>query len=249
MSVRPRLKKHQKALPTPNVGSYRLTPASTSSTQRSRRQQQHRALVLLPNGVKLTQNPALPRLPGQVGLHGDRPVDLQDFTSAAKESERPTTPPEGGYFDATEFISPSKHRTKRLRQWERWTTEILPLSIPAYLELQRSTQSLRKDAPINVQEQPCQCCLSPRKLMVLVIRFSSGSLNHIFLLVQAEFSYYRHRAHGALGLRLFKSSGSTDSQWAFSFFPNLSNSRRRDPSSGFCSTTFSSHSTESHCLV
>ena len=175
MSVRPRLKKSQRALPTPTVDSYRLTPVATSATGNARRQKQG-ALVLLPNGVTLTQNPALPRLPGQFGLRGDRPVNLEDFASAAEESERPVTPLEGGFIDATELLSPSKHHSKRLRQWERWTTEILPLSVPAYLELQRSTEFLRKEAVVNVQGQACQCCLSPRKLTVWVIRFSSTSV-------------------------------------------------------------------------
>lgn len=72
-SVRPRIRKRQQTLPAPTAASYRLTPLSTRQTQRSGSVQQ--ALVFLPNGKRLTQNPALPRLPGQVGLRGDRPVE------------------------------------------------------------------------------------------------------------------------------------------------------------------------------
>lgn len=175
MSVRPRLKKYQKTHPVTTAASYRLTPVATSAT-RSTRRREPGALLLMPNGVRLTQNPALPRLPGQVGLRGDRPVDIEDFASFAQEKEKPVSPSENGYFDSVDSLppSPSKHRLKRLRQWERWTTEILPTSVPAYLELQRSTELLRKEATVDVQGQACRCCLSPRKLTVWVIRFSSA---------------------------------------------------------------------------
>lgn len=183
MSVRPRLKKYQNNRSVPTASSYRLTPVVTSATRNSRRREQG-ALVLMPNGVRLTQNPALPRLPGQVGLRSNRPVDIEDFASFPQERERPVSPPENGYFDPVDYLpsSPSKHRLKRLRQWERWTTEILPISIPAYLELQRSTELLRKEATVNVQGQACQCCLRPRKLTIWVIRFSSASFSKVMYL-------------------------------------------------------------------
>lgn len=175
MSIRPRLKKYQKTRPVTTATSYRLTPVATSAT-RSTRRREPEALLLMPNGVKFTQNPALPQLPGQVGLRGDRPVDIEDFASFTQERERPVSPPENGYFDSVDLapLSPSKHRLKRLRQWERWTTEILPKSVPAYLELQRSTELLRKEAMVDVQGQACRCCPSPRKLKIWVIRFSSA---------------------------------------------------------------------------
>ncbi|KAE9405467.1 hypothetical protein BT96DRAFT_988503 [Gymnopus androsaceus JB14] len=139
MSVHPCLKKSQRALPTPTVDSYRLTPVATSATGNACRQKQG-ALVLLPNG--------------QVGLRGDHPVNLEDFASAAEESKRAVMPLEGGFFDTTELLSPSKHCSKRLWQWEHWTMEILPLSVPAYLELQRSTEFLQKEAAVNGYHLP-----------------------------------------------------------------------------------------------
>lgn len=171
MSVCPRLKKQQKQLPRLTAASYRLTPVVTSTAGRKRRNE---PLVLLPNGIALTQNPAIPRLPGQVGLHGDRPVTLEDFAHAAEQIEVPVSlTPEVEFVDAPDLASPSKHRTKRLRQWERWMTEILPSVISPYLELQRSTQSLRNEAVLNVEGRPCGCCQNSRKLTIWLIRFSS----------------------------------------------------------------------------
>ncbi|KAJ3831374.1 hypothetical protein F5878DRAFT_502469, partial [Lentinula raphanica] len=61
---------------------------------------------------------------------------------------------------------------KRLKQWERWTLEILPLIVPHYLDLQHRTRSLRETAALQVETQGCQCCQSPRKLTIWVVRFS-----------------------------------------------------------------------------
>lgn len=172
MSVRPRLKREQKHLPMPTAASYRLTPMVTPKGKGRKRGNE--ALVLLPNGITLTQNPAIPRLPGQVGFRGDRPVNLEDFALAAQESEMPVPPmSEVEFVETPDYTSPSKHRTKRLRQWERWTTEILPLIISPYLELQHSTQSLRNEAVLNIEGRACECCQNAQKLTIWLIRFSS----------------------------------------------------------------------------
>lgn len=66
------------------ASSYHLMLVITS---RKSCHQEQGALLLLPNGVRLTQNPALPWLLGQVGLRSNHPVDIEDFTSVAQEKE------------------------------------------------------------------------------------------------------------------------------------------------------------------
>ena len=177
MSVRPRLKKTPSLLPRPTATSYQLMPVNSRSNQR------RNALVVLSNGVELTQNPALPRLPGQIGLRGDCPIAWEDIDRVGPESRLPVAPSmESMIFGGPDIPSPSKHRAKRLKQWERWTTEILPELIQPYLELQRKTQSLREDATLDLVSHACECCASLRKLSISVIRFSSElSVQHVFI--------------------------------------------------------------------
>jgi hypothetical protein len=207
MSLRPRLKKiHQRPEPL-TAAAYRLIPVETPAT-RQRPKDHNNALVILPNGLTLTQNPALPRLPGQVGLRGERQVNLDDIALAEADSGAPLPPlGEQVYLDGPDLVSPSKHRAKRLRQWERWTTEILPLIIPSYIELQHQTLSLRLEAPLNVETQKCECCQTARKLSIWVIRFSSA-FSFLVPIVQYLIKYFlqcRSRANRALGFRMLES--------------------------------------------
>lgn len=175
MSLRPRLKKTQPRPPALTPAAYRLIPVETpTSRNRPKYHNHNNGLVILPNGVTLTQNPALPRLPGQIGLRGERPVDLDDIAwPGAESADRLPQLGEQIFFNGSEFGSPSKHRAKRLRQWERWTTEVLPLIIPSYIELLRRTRSLRDEAVTNVEGRKCECCQTARKLSIWVVRFSS----------------------------------------------------------------------------
>ncbi|KAF9060551.1 hypothetical protein BDP27DRAFT_1169169, partial [Rhodocollybia butyracea] len=61
---------------------------------------------------------------------------------------------------------------KQLKQWERWTSEIIPLLIPTYIELQCQTHSLRDEAATNLEMRKCECCQSTQKLSIWVYRFS-----------------------------------------------------------------------------
>lgn len=170
MSARPRLKKQRTVVPTPTTSLYRLVPITPG--KHSKRANGVR--VLLPNGVVMTQRGALPRLPGQVGFRGDLPVSLEDLQRAAEESQLPVAPYEDGFVvDVADLVSPSKHRAKRRRQWECWTTEILPLVLPHYLDFQRRTRSLRDEVLLDVERDSCACCRSSRKLTIWVIRFTS----------------------------------------------------------------------------
>lgn len=175
MSVRPHSKKHQPYLPWPTAQAYQFRPTEPSSTNKRQKQGEEPRLVL-PNGVILTQNIALPRLPGQVGIQGDRPVDLENVAFAEEENEMAIRPVTDGHVDIADFPSPSKHRAKRLKQWQTWTTEILPMAIAPYLEFLRRTRSMRNEATINVADEQCACCSRTRRLMVWVIWFSSVSL-------------------------------------------------------------------------
>ncbi|KAF9059886.1 hypothetical protein BDP27DRAFT_1430736 [Rhodocollybia butyracea] len=83
MSLLPLLKNPQRPPPL-TAEAYRLTLVQAPTTRkRSRRNHNHNELVILPNGRTLTQNPALPRLPGQIGLRGERPVNLEESAAPA----------------------------------------------------------------------------------------------------------------------------------------------------------------------
>lgn len=177
MSSRPRLKKRTTVVPTPTTASYRLVPILPGKG----RKRVNEVRVLLPNGIAMTQGPALPRLPGQVGFRGDLPVSLEGLQRAAEESQLPVTPLEGAFvFDVADFVSPSKHRSKRRRQWECWTTEMLPLVLPHYLEYQCKTRSLREEVSLDVEGDCCDCCLNSRKLTIWVIWFTSTLIQYPF---------------------------------------------------------------------
>lgn len=172
MSARPRLKKTRVVVPPLTAASYRLLPITPGKGRKRRNE----VRVLLPNGIAMTQRRALPRLPGQVGFQGDRSVSLEDLHRAAEDSQLPMAPCEDGdgfVVDVADLASPSKHCAKRRRQWECWTTEILPLILPHYLEFQRKTRSLRDEVLLDVQRDSCGCCQSSRKLTIWVIRFAS----------------------------------------------------------------------------
>lgn len=184
MSIRPRISKQRKTLPTPTAASYRLTPVVTSATTRRSHQQTNHARIIFPNGIAFTQNSSIPRLPRQVGLRSDRPIDPTNFPRASEDNQiPPPSPTETGFINVPELTSPSKHRTKRLKQWERWTTEVLPSVVSPYLELQHRTQSLRDEAGVHVVEQACECCRTSRKLNIWVIRFSSAFIILIYSLL------------------------------------------------------------------
>jgi hypothetical protein len=183
MSLRPRLKKNPSRTPATTAEAYRLRPVKKPNDRRQPKDYDN-GLVILPNGRKLTQNPALPRLPGQVGLRGERPVDFDDIARAGEDLAVPLPPlGEQVFFNGIDGGSPSKHRAKRLRQWERWTNEILPLIIPTYIELQRKSHSLRDEIVLDIEAGRCQCCQTARKLLIWVIR-SNSTFSCCILIIQ-----------------------------------------------------------------
>lgn len=179
MSSRPCLKKRTTVVTTPTTASYQLVPLLPGKGCK----QVNEVRVVLPNGITMTQEPALPRLPGQVGFRGDLPVSLEGLQHAAEKSHLPVTPMEGGFvFDVADFVSPSKHRNKRQRQWECWTTETLPLVLPHYLEYQQKTRSLRDEVTLDVEGDCCDCCLNSCKLTIWVIHFTSVLFQNPFFI-------------------------------------------------------------------
>ncbi|KAF9073004.1 hypothetical protein BDP27DRAFT_1216538, partial [Rhodocollybia butyracea] len=66
----------------------------------------------------------------------------------------------------------SKHRAKRLKQWELWTTKVLPMIIPSYLKLLCQTRSLQDEPVVNVESQKSKCCHTARKLSIWVMCFT-----------------------------------------------------------------------------
>ena len=173
-SIRPRLKNKAKAIPTLNAESYALRHTAQAAPTK-RRKKADEPLILLQHGNALTQDNGLPRLPGQVGLRSDRPLTEEDIAGAGQVTPVPLPPMAEEYLDAPDLLSPSKHRTKRLKQWQTWENEILPLLISPYLELLRHTESLREEVNMKGRRQQCHCCTGQdgRILKIWVVRFSS----------------------------------------------------------------------------
>ena len=169
MTSCPRLKKTTPSAPHISAASYRLSETVTGKRLASNAIPR----VVLPNGRSLTQNPSLPRIPGQSGLHADRPVDLDVISAGNTPQDMPSGPPAEGYFNAPDIPSPSKHRSKHLKQWQTRTEIVLPQLLQPYLEFQCKLRSLRDAILPYVETEGCRCCQHPRKLTIVVIRFSS----------------------------------------------------------------------------
>lgn len=175
MGTRPKLKKIPAPHPTPTGSSYRLRPIDATP---KRRKKADDPLIVLPNRRLLTQNPMLPRLPGQLGFTGDKPVTEEEISRAGEVNQIVNTNSlmHEAHRD-TEIPLPSKHRLKRLKQSLTWTSEVIPKLISPYLELQRKTQSLRHDGKLVLEGQRCECCPQSRLLKLWVVRFSSKSFD------------------------------------------------------------------------
>jgi hypothetical protein len=174
MPIRPKLKKVVIPLPAPSAQSYRLRPIQNPTARR--RKKPDVPLVVLPNGEMLTQTPGLPRLPGQVGFTGNRPVTLDDIIHAG---DVPNVAPvnelaQETYHDDSGLHSPSKHRLKRMKQSHVWNSEVIPSLVNTFLELQRKTLSLRNEPFLAVEKTRCQCCPQSRLLRISVVRFTSA---------------------------------------------------------------------------
>ncbi|KAJ3780706.1 hypothetical protein GGU10DRAFT_397699 [Lentinula aff. detonsa] len=61
-------------------------------------------------------------------------------------------------------MSPSKHRLKHEKTWQRWTREVIPSLIEHYYDFQRQTDSLHKDPKVSLQTDPCTCCQEFEKI-------------------------------------------------------------------------------------
>ncbi|KAJ7302004.1 hypothetical protein DFH08DRAFT_919019 [Mycena albidolilacea] len=72
--------------------------------------------------------------------------------------------------DRTPPPSPSKHGRKRVAQWQRWQTEVIPNLIPHYIDVLYESKSLRDLEKLVPQSTACNCMGHTRK--ITIIRFS-----------------------------------------------------------------------------
>lgn len=172
--IRPKLTKAAHSRPKLTTATYQLRRIKDPTTRRPRKADV--PLVMLPNGVRLTQHPGLPRLPGQVGFAGERPVTEDEIARAADDNH--LTNVESLLHDELplnelDLPGTSKHRQKRVKQSERWLTQVIPDLIQPYLQLQRKTQSLCEEPKLKLASERCSSCSQSRLLKIWVVRFTS----------------------------------------------------------------------------
>ncbi|KAL0566289.1 hypothetical protein V5O48_015730 [Marasmius crinis-equi] len=132
-------------------------------------------LVYLANGQALTQDPALPTKPGQIGV---REPPLVDLPLIANPTARAVNTNEANkdaevvgalWSESTDHWTP--HVSKRNKQAQRWTTTVLPRLILPYMELLWETDKLHLDS--NPKDWPCSCGgRGFRMLKIVVVRFA-----------------------------------------------------------------------------
>ena len=136
-------------------------------------------LVYLTLGETRTQQPCLPRLPGQVGFAGDRPQDGELRPAPVPDDVDDNLPhmfgpvdPDIGTVDDVPVTT--RHCRKRANQTARWTTEVIPRLILPYMEYMHQTLSLRNQG--DDLRPICVCNQRSRSLEITVVRFSSASI-------------------------------------------------------------------------
>ncbi|KAJ3764988.1 hypothetical protein FB446DRAFT_655870 [Lentinula raphanica] len=127
-----------------------------------------RTLAALPtfylaNGKKFTQKTRLPIPLGQVGLQ-ERHSELLTATTSRHSTEG------GGEVQVSAVPeAPTPHSRKRLAQFRRWVTEVIPKTIKPYMALLRETENLKND-PMPIARN-CACKNRTIELSVVIVRF------------------------------------------------------------------------------
>jgi hypothetical protein len=93
----------------------------------------------------------------------------------------PSTPMNAGeelapiYISSSASASPSKHGTKKAKQWSRWANQVIPGLLQPFLTLLRESASLWE---VPASYDSCDC--GARKLKVIGVYFES---KYIIILV------------------------------------------------------------------
>ncbi|KAG6806385.1 hypothetical protein H0H92_011534, partial [Tricholoma furcatifolium] len=148
--MRRRLNKKQLLSGPPPTPSY--TPSAGPSRPRVNvvKKKKLPALVFVSHGNSLLQNHYLP-----------------SRASSRPDPERPLSPVHDAPIDINPFLdlAPSRHRSKKEKQWERWRT-LLPSMVSHYMAFLRTSKSI--PCP---RQYSCTCGVSGRSIEVVVVRF------------------------------------------------------------------------------
>ncbi|KAF7343583.1 hypothetical protein MSAN_01978800 [Mycena sanguinolenta] len=139
-----------------------------------------RPQVLLNHGRTLTQA-RLPALLTQMGLDGPplNPAPSSDADPEPSDMDRKPSQFMAGVDEVadlswvrqTQSPDPGEYRRKRVSQWRRWQTEVLPVLLPLYARLLHETKSLRHLDGRRPTPSTCQCVKNKHK--VSIVHFSS----------------------------------------------------------------------------
>jgi hypothetical protein len=115
-------------------------------------------LLALPGGIRLTQ------------VHGPTdPIITSPRRRISTQDRREHDSVFDDVFTSAFLDSDINGRRRKEKQWERWTTDVIPSLLRPYLRLLRETNSLR-DMPTN-NADGCTCGSPGRQLSVLAVSF------------------------------------------------------------------------------
>lgn len=102
------------------------------------------------------------------------------------------------------YSSPTRNTRKKMRQWQRWSDEVIPSLIQPYLKYRRLSRSLRETVVSQSPIHECQCI--HRHLKIACINFDSM---YLFLAYSLCSPFVRYAIHWSLGVFLCHSSTTT----------------------------------------
>jgi hypothetical protein len=169
----PRLTKKERHAASSRTVSYLPTqgPGISHHRQKIPSHIRNRPEIYLANGRTLVQ-PHLPPLLGHVGFTEFSTCGRTHMVTRPEKDveENLRSEPDLWEPDRTPPPSPSKHGRKRVAQWQRWQTEVIPNLIPHYIDVLYESKSLRDLEKLVPQSTACNCVGHTRK--ITIIRFS-----------------------------------------------------------------------------
>ncbi|KAJ7289894.1 hypothetical protein C8J57DRAFT_1214211 [Mycena rebaudengoi] len=127
--------------------------------------------ILLPRERTLVQG-HLPPLPGASTSAAPTPL-LHDVA--------PPSSPGPFFFDPDRLSEPlpdpTKHQRKRVRQWQRWQREVLPVLLPHLVSVLYETKSLRDVDQLVLRQTACRCGGPRNTLNVTILRFTEFAMD------------------------------------------------------------------------
>jgi hypothetical protein len=177
----------------PHVNPF-LTAPSSLSRRRLRNtgglQLLNAPVLVLPGRRRLVQQGRQAQFPGVQGhgRQGDHNTGGDGGPDAHMVNDEPPFS-DAVYFpneDDASRVPCISNRQKKLNQWNRWSTEVIPSLVPLWRAYLRKTSNLRIPAlPKNTEGSECFCDSGGRSLHVTCILFDRTSLPFFFFALLA----------------------------------------------------------------